>query len=208
MLGYEISELIGKHAHQVMHHHRADGSIFPIEECSIYATLRDGITRHVENEVFWRKDGTSFAVEYTTTAVHDKDGRPNGSVVTFIDATERRKFEVAIQNARLAAEASSRVKSEFLGNMSHEFRTPLNGVIGLSDQLLTTSLDPEQRKCANLIRISGESLLIVANNILDFSKIEAENLRLEITEFDSRELINHVMDLFKAHAQRENGKDD
>jgi PAS domain S-box-containing protein len=201
MLGYEVSELIGKSAHQVMHHHRADGSIFPVAECSIYATLRDGVSRHVENEVFWRKDGTSFAVEYTCTPTRDAAGCPNGSVVTFIDATARNKFQDAIQNARLAAESANRAKSEFLGNMSHEFRTPLNGVIGMSEQLLGGPLDPDQRNCLNLIRLSGESLLIVANNILDFSKVESGKLRLEVSDFDLRRLIDEVVELFKSEAK-------
>jgi len=201
MLGYEISELLGQSAHRVMHHHRADGSEFPVHECPIYATLHDGITRHVENEVFWRKDGTSFAVEYTCTPTFDMTGRPNGSVVTFADATERKRFESAIQAARVAAEASSRAKSEFLGNMSHEFRTPLNGVIGMSEQLLATTLDLEQRTCADMIRISGESLLLVANNILDFSRIEAGKLTLDVADFDLSKVVDQAMDLLKAQAQ-------
>jgi len=201
MLGYEVTELLGKPAHPVMHHHRADGSHFPVEECSIYATLRDGKTRSVGNEVFWRKDGTSFFVQYTCTPTRDAKGQLNGSVVTFIDITERKKFQEAIQNARLAAEASSRAKSEFVGNMSHEFRTPLNGVIGLSEQLLSSALDSKQREWANMIRVSGESLLVVANNILDFSKIEAGGLAIECADFDLRELIDQVVDLFKATAQ-------
>ena len=201
MLGYEIKELLGQHAHEVMHHHRADGSVFPVSECPIYATLADGVRRHVTNEIFWRKDGTSFAVEYTSTPTHNQNGEPNGSVVTFIDATEKRKLEAAIQNARLAAEANSRAKSEFVSNMSHEFRTPLNGIIGLSEQLLSGPLDPAERDCVNNIRISGESLLVIANNILDSSKIEAGKLTLETCEFDPRGIVNQVTDLFKAQAQ-------
>jgi signal transduction histidine kinase len=122
------------------------------------------------------------------------------------DHVLERTIELARTNrdlhlAKEAAEAANIAKSVFLGNMSHEFRTPLNGVIGMSEQLLAASLDPEQRNCANMIRISGESLLIVANNILDFSKIEAGKLSLEITDFDLREVIDQVMDLLKAQAQ-------
>jgi CheY-like chemotaxis protein len=122
------------------------------------------------------------------------------------DEVLARTIELAHTNhdlhlAKEAAEAAHIAKSSFLGNMSHEFRTPLNGVIGMSEQLLAASLNPEQRNCANMIRISGESLLILANNILDFSMMEEGKLGLEITDFDLYEVINQVMDLLKAQAQ-------
>jgi len=104
MLGYEVSDLIGKPAHATMHHTRADGAAYPQSECSIYATLRDGVVRRVSGEVFCRKDGSSFPVEYICTPVYDKNGRSGGSVVIFNDITERKRAEEALQErAKLAA---------------------------------------------------------------------------------------------------------
>jgi len=97
MLGYEVSELIGKPAHPTMHHTRADGAAYPQSECFIYATLRDGVVRRVTDEVFWRKDGSSFAVEYVCTPIYDKNGRSGGSVVIFTDITERKRAEEALR---------------------------------------------------------------------------------------------------------------
>jgi PAS domain S-box-containing protein len=99
MLGYEVDELIGKPAHSTMHHTRSDGTAFPQEECRIYATLKDGLARRVTDEVFWRKDGTKFAVEYTCTSVQDKEGRSRGSVVVFDNITERKQTEDALRES-------------------------------------------------------------------------------------------------------------
>ncbi|MDQ3862777.1 MAG: EAL domain-containing protein, partial [Actinomycetota bacterium] len=94
--GFDPEELIGKTQHDVIHHSRPDGSPYPKEECPIYSALRDGEVHHVDDEVFWRKDGTSFPVEYTSTPIWE-DGEVVGAVVTFTDATERKALEVQLE---------------------------------------------------------------------------------------------------------------
>ncbi|HWB60748.1 MAG TPA: PAS domain S-box protein [Chthoniobacteraceae bacterium] len=91
MLGYEVAEIIGQPAHITMHHARHDGTPYPQAECPIHATLQDGRVRYVGDEVFWRKDGTCFPVEYTCTPLRDKDGAIIGTTVVFADITERKR---------------------------------------------------------------------------------------------------------------------
>ncbi|MCA1658668.1 MAG: PAS domain S-box protein, partial [Verrucomicrobiaceae bacterium] len=93
LLGYEMGELSGKPAHPTMHHTRADGSAYPKADCPIHATLSDGVTRRVTDELFWRKDGSSFPVEYTSAPVCDEAGRVIGATVVFTDVAERKRAE-------------------------------------------------------------------------------------------------------------------
>jgi PAS domain S-box-containing protein len=106
MLGWEANELIGRFGHDLIHHSRADGSHYPQAECKILATLLDGVPRRVDDEVFWRKDGTSFPVAYICTAMRDETGEIDEIVVAFRDITERKRLEKK-QNELAAIVASS-----------------------------------------------------------------------------------------------------
>jgi len=92
MLGWKEEDLLGKPMHALLHHSRPDGSNFPKQECSIYAAFKDGTIHHVNDEVFWRKDGSSFPVEYTSTPIYEND-KLMGAVVVFKDISERKQAE-------------------------------------------------------------------------------------------------------------------
>ncbi|MCE7904525.1 MAG: PAS domain S-box protein [Anaerolineae bacterium CFX3] len=104
MFGWEAKEMLGQNAHALTHHHRADGGVYPAEECPIHLTLRDGETRRVADEAFFRKDGSSFPVEYTCSAMKD-DGTVTGVVVSFRDITERRRIEDEIREEKIFSDA-------------------------------------------------------------------------------------------------------
>lgn len=112
MTGWCADELLGKRIHQYHHHSHADGRPYPADECQIYCTMFDGKHRQVKGEVFWRKDGTSFPVEYTSTPVY-KDDQLIGAVAVFRDISKQKKTEVALLDAlKQVSELSEQLKDE------------------------------------------------------------------------------------------------
>lgn len=98
MLGWEPKDMIGKNIHRIHHHSHADGSHYAVEQCPIYKAVHDGVVHEGRQEVFWRRDGTCFPVEFTSTPVIS-DGRLVGAVVVFRDITERRTTELQLNTA-------------------------------------------------------------------------------------------------------------
>jgi protein-histidine pros-kinase len=145
-----------------------------------------------------RRDGSEFPVEISLSPLQTEEGLFVSSAIR--DATERKRFETALQEA-------SRLKSEFLASMSHELRTPLNGIIGFSELLIDGKPGPvnaQQHEYLNVILSSGRHLLQLINDVLDLSKVEAGRMELRPEEFDVARAIEEVIAVLDAPARKKN----
>ncbi|HEX2094335.1 MAG TPA: PAS domain S-box protein, partial [Longimicrobiaceae bacterium] len=140
MLGYEEEEVIGNAHHSLFHHCREDGSQLPAEECAIHATLRDGVPHQVSDEVFCRKDGTTFPVDYTATPALEGE-KIMGAVVTFRDITARREAEASLRRSEWLAGIGQTVLA-----LRHEINNPLTSMLTDAALLEMEGNTPEEER--------------------------------------------------------------
>jgi len=205
-LGYSREEILGRTAAEI--------GLFPDSETvssTASKAFDDGRMADVEASIRC-KDGTTLNGLFSGEAISIQ-GRQHFLTV-MIDITERKRAETELRRANALlleataqatemaarAEQASLAKGEFLANMSHEIRTPMNGVIGMTGLLLDTPLSSDQRRYADAVRTSAESLLALINDILDYSKIEAGKLHLEVLDFDLRTLLDDFAGLMALRA--------
>jgi len=198
MLGYSIDQVIGRDP--LSFYHPEDVDAGHAGRRALRAGERAPIT-------FERRmlagDGSTIWVRGHAVRFTDASGE-RFTLTMMENITESKTVERVLRDAKEMAESASRAKSQFLANMSHEIRTPMNGVLGMTELLLGTALSDKQRRFAEAVYRSGETLLEIINDILDFSKIEAGRLELESVDFDLRVLVEDVFELLapRAHQKR------
>ncbi|MBT8438702.1 MAG: PhnD/SsuA/transferrin family substrate-binding protein, partial [Gammaproteobacteria bacterium] len=133
--GWTGEEIIGLNQHEILHHTREDGSPNPPLECPVYKTFHENKARFVEDDLFWRKDGTSFPVEYSSNPVQDENGKTVGSVVVFRDISNKRKSEEAARQyqSELAHVARLSTMGEMASGLAHELNQPLTAIATNAD---------------------------------------------------------------------------
>ncbi|MBW2084212.1 MAG: PAS domain S-box protein, partial [Deltaproteobacteria bacterium] len=197
IFGYSSQEAIGKELHLLLTPKRYHEACYKGLSKFKQSGQGSAIGKTLELEAV-KKNGTEIPIELSLSAIKIKDGWHSVGIIR--DITERKRAEEALKEAKMAAEAANRTKSEFLASMSHEIRTPMNAIIGMADLLSETPLTPEQEEYVQVFQSAGENLLNIINDILDISKVEAGHLDLEEIDFDLGELVEKTCEIMALRA--------
>ena len=201
MLGYKPQELLGKNFHELIHHSYADGTPYPDEDCPVHASIRNLDTVREANEVFWRKDGSSFPVEYVARPQIElkPDGaggtrtKAVGVVVAFRDTTDSRALD--------------RMKDEFISTVSHELRTPLTSLRAALGLVTGGALEKKPDKQKQMLEIAignTDRLIRLVNDFLDIERISSGNAELHSAMCSMRQLFERAASLQQAAADKQN----
>jgi PAS domain S-box-containing protein len=199
MLGYKSEEdLLGKDMHDLIHHTYPDGTPYPTEDCHVRQATMAGKSSHIDNEVHWRADGSSFPVEYWSHPIRRND-EIIGSVVTFFDITERVKAEEELQHYRDELEqrvvertaeltAVNKELESFSYSVSHDLRSPLRAIDGFSQALLDEYHDvlgADGQHHLERVRHAAQRMGSLIDDMLNLSRVTRSEIKREVVDLSA-----------------------
>ncbi|MEW8691254.1 MAG: PhnD/SsuA/transferrin family substrate-binding protein [Candidatus Thiodiazotropha endolucinida] len=204
--GWKAVDVIGRNQHEILHHTHADGSPHKAEECPVYQTFRENQARYVSDDIFWRKDGNSFPVEYSSTPIWDDSGKTVGSVVVFRDTTRRKRAEEEARQHQIELARAGRLSTlgEMASGIAHELNQPLTA-ISTNAQASIRILESDSSNvdvCVDVMeRIASQADR--AGEIIRQLRRLVRKEPLERTEGDVNDLVNAVAVLIWPDIRRE-----
>lgn len=216
LLGYDSpEEFLGVNMHDLIHHTRPDGTAYPMQECRIFLAFREGEGVYVDDEVFWKQDGSSFAAEYWSYPVREAD-EIIGSVVTFLDITYRKELEAEqrrineelerrveertaeLAKSKVALEQSNADLKQFAYSASHDLQTPLRGIANFA-QFLKEDYAGKLDETADdyIVRIvdGAKRMKKLITDLLEYSRVESKTAPFQLTNLN--EVFDDVLKLLQ-----------